>query len=217
MVLGIYGYGGLGREVYIIANKINRIEKHWDEIFFIDDAVDSMIAPDVNVYSFLKAKEDFPELEVVIGVGEPAIRESLFKKVKSENVNMATLIHPGVYIDNTTVIGEGTVICEGVTITCNVKIGCNTYIQPHAVIGHDISVGNHSVIGTSCQIGGLNHIGERTYMGFLSGTKEGLTIGNDVICAAGAIVFRDLPDAVIVVGNPARIMKKNEEKRVFSH
>ena len=34
-------------------------------------------------------------------------------------------------------------------------------------------------------------------------------------CSAGAIVFRDLPDEVIAVGNPARVMKKNEERRVF--
>lgn len=217
MVLGIYGYGGLGREVYVIANKINRMEKRWSDIIFVDDAAESLDAVGVSVYSFLRAIEEFSELEIVIGVGEPAIRAVLFAKVKNENIKIATIIHPGVYIDNTTIIGEGTVICEGVTITCNVKIGCNTYIQPHAVIGHDISVGSHSVIGTSCQIGGLNHIGERTYMGFLSGTKEGLSIGNDVICSAGAIVFKDLPDAVIVVGNPARIMKRNEDKRVFAH
>ncbi len=217
MVLGIYGYGGLGREVYVIANKISRMEKRWDEIIFIDDAAETLDAADASVYSFLEAKEKFSELEIVIGVGEPSVRAILFDKVKNEGIKIATLIHPDVYIDSTTVIGEGTVICEGVTITCDVKLGCNTYIQPHAVIGHDISVGNHSVIGANCQIGGQNHIGERTYMGFLSGTKEGLTIGNDVICSAGAIVFRDLPDAVIAVGNPARIMKKNENKRVFSH
>ena len=58
-------------------------------------------------------------------------------------------------------------------------------------------------------------IGDRVFMGFLSGTKDHISVGNDVIISAGSIVFKDLPDETIVVGNPARIMKKNEDKRVF--
>ena len=37
MILGIYGAGGLGREVYELANVINSYNNRWDEIFFIDD------------------------------------------------------------------------------------------------------------------------------------------------------------------------------------
>lgn len=215
MVLGIYGCGGLGREVYVIANKINRTEGRWDKIIFIDDAAGSMDAKGNTVCSFIEAKETFPQLEVVIGIGEPSTRAAIFEKVKQEKTRLTTIIHPGVYIDDTTNVGEGTVICEGAYVSCNGSIGCNAYIQPHAVLGHDLFLGDHSVIGGNSHIGGANHIGERTYIGFLAGTKEGLTIGNDVICSAGAIVFRDLPDAVIAVGNPARIMKKNEDRKVF--
>ena len=154
-------------------------------------------------------------LEIIIGVGEPAVREAMYNKVKRNKIPLITLIHPGVYIDETVRLGEGVVICEGVTITSNIVIGENSYIHPHAAIGHDVTIGRHSVIGTNSQVGGSNRIGDRAYMGFLSGTKEGLTVGNDVICSAGAIIFRDMPDGVIAVGNPARIMKRNEGKGVF--
>ena len=101
------------------------------------------------------------------------------------------------------------------SITSNFVIRHNVYIQPHAVIGHDIQIGRHTVVGSNCQIGGADVIGERVFMGFLSGTKDHICVGNDVIISAGAIVFKDLPDEVIAVGNPARIMKNNSEKRVF--
>jgi len=49
----------------------------------------------------------------------------------------------------------------------------------------------------------------------LAGTTDHIQIGNDVIISAGASVFKDVPDEAVAVGNPARIMKKNDQKRVF--
>lgn len=217
MVLAIYGTQGLAREVYIIAKKINSIENRWDTICFIDDINDIKKIESNRVYKFEEIEEKYKksDLEVAIAVGEPRIREKLYNKVIYSGMKAATLVHPGVYIDSTTSLGEGVIICEGCTITCNVVIGNNTYIQAHSVIGHDIKVGNHSVIGSNCQIGGADTIGDRVFMGFLSGTSDHISIGNDVIISAGAIVFRDLPEKVIAIGNPARIVKKNDEGTVF--
>lgn len=217
MLLAIYGAHGLAREVYIIARKINQIHHKWSEYCFIDDINEIAEVNGVKVYKFseLVEERDKNDIEVVIAVGEPGVRDFMYHKVKDEGLCLATLIHPGVYIDETTVIGEGVVIEEGVTITANVQIGANTYIQPHAVIGHDIEIGQHTVIGSNCQIGGGDQIGDRVFMGFLSGTTDHISIGSDTIISAGAIVFRELPEAVIAVGNPARIMKKNENKKVF--
>lgn len=217
MLLAIYGAHGLAKEVYIIARKINQICNKWSEYCFIDDINEIAEVNGVKIYKFDKLinEKDKNEIEVVIAVGEPGVRDRLYHKVKDAGLRLVTLIHPGVYIDETTTIGDGTVIAEGVTITANVEIGDNAYIQPHAVIGHDIKIGRHTVIGSNCQIGGGDIIGERVFMGFLAGTTDHITIGSDSIIAAGAIVFRELPEAVIAVGNPARITKKNIEKRVF--
>lgn len=217
MILGIYGAHGLAQEVHIIAKKINRLQERWTDIVYLDD-INEISAVDGNaVYTFADFLERYPknELEVVIAVGEPAVRELLYRRVTEQQIPLATLIHPGVYIDETTQIGRGVVICEGATITSHVQIGDNVYVQAHAVIGHDIQIGKHTVIGSNCQIGGADVIGERVFMGFLSGTTDHISIGNDVIISAGAIVFKDLPDEVVVVGNPARVMKKNGERKVF--
>lgn len=36
----------------------------------------------------------------------------------------------------------------------------------------------------------------------------GVTIGNNVVVAAGSVVVHDIPDNVMVAGNPARMVKK---------
>ncbi|MDA3849690.1 MAG: DapH/DapD/GlmU-related protein [Spirochaetaceae bacterium] len=38
----------------------------------------------------------------------------------------------------------------------------------------------------------------------------GVTIGENVVVAAGAVVTKDIPDNVVVGGNPARILKTIE-------
>lgn len=217
MLLAIYGAHGLAREVYIIAKKINNIQHKWSEYCFIDDVNEIAELNGIKVYKFseLIQQKDKNDVEAVIAVGEPSLRSFMYHKVKEEGIRLATLVHPGVYIDETTTVGEGTVIAEGVTITANIEIGANTYVQPHAVIGHDIKIGQHTVIGSNCQIGGGDKIGDRVFMGFLSGVTDHISIGSDVIISAGAIVFRELPEGVIAVGNPARIMKRNENKKVF--
>ncbi len=215
MILGIFGAGGLGREVHIIAKKI-KAEKHcWEDIVFVDD--DELITQVLGIkcYTFDAFINAFDDVEIAIAIGEPAIREAVFNKVKDKGIRIATLVHPGIYIDETTRIGEGSVICEGVTITSCVTIEENVYIHPHAVIGHDIHIGAHSMIGSNSEIGGDNKLGTRVYMGFMSGTKEGLTIGDGAIISAGGIVFRDVEPDMIMVGNPARAMKKNDGQGVF--
>lgn len=216
MVLGIYGAGGLGREVKIIANKINQIENRWNKIIFIDDNKDIKRIEDTDVYVFEDLIRQTPELEVVIGIGEPAIREKLYDKVTRAGISLATLIHPSVSIDSSTNVGKGVVICNNCTITSCVELEDNIYIQPHTVIGHDIKIGKHSVISALCHIGGTSVLGERVFMGFMSGTLQGLNIGDDVILSAGSILFRDVDKELIIMGNPARPMKKNERKRALS-
>lgn len=216
MILGVYGAGGTGREVHIIARKINAIRHRWDEIVYVDDNENIREVLGVPSYTFDEARALFSDLEISISIGEPAAREKIYNKVRAAAVKLATLIHPGVYIDESTTIGEGVTICEGVTVTSCVVLEDNVYVQHHAVIGHDIHVGRHSTIGSNAEIGGANVIGERVFIGFLAGTLHGLTIGDDVEVSAGSIVFRDIEPGMIVMGNPARVIRRNEGRGVFS-
>ncbi len=38
--------------------------------------------------------------------------------------------------------------------------------------------------------------------------NPGVRLGNNVVVASGAVVVKDVPDNVVVGGNPARILKK---------
>jgi nucleoside-diphosphate-sugar epimerase len=54
-------------------------------------------------------------------------------------------------------------------------------------------------------------IGGRCFIGGGSMILPGVTVGDEVIVAAGAVVTRDVPPRSIVAGNPARIIRSDIE------
>jgi acetyltransferase-like isoleucine patch superfamily enzyme len=54
-------------------------------------------------------------------------------------------------------------------------------------------------------------IGARSFVGGGAVVLPGVTIGNEAIVAAGAVVMDDVPDRCIVAGNPARVIRRDIE------
>lgn len=216
-ILAIYGAGGLGREILELAKIINATSKRWDDFIFAEVQVEEgQTVNGIKVYDENKIKDEFGEdIEVVIGVGEPAIRKKLFNKVKMEGFTLAILIHPDVHIPDTTKIGEGVVIQMGCFISCNVTIGDYVYIHPHVNVGHDSVLEEGCVIAGFGNIAGAVHIGKYSYLALNTCIKQLLKIGDNCIIGMGSVVFKDVENDMIVLGNPARVVSRNEKQRVF--
>lgn len=60
------------------------------------------------------------------------------------------------------------------------------------------------------------HIGKNCWIGAGAVIVPGVTIGDNVVVGAGSIVTKDLPDNVVAVGNPCRVLRAvNEHDREF--
>ena len=217
MILGIYGAGGLGREVYELANVINSRNNLWTEIVFIDDAENTSNPRNALILKFeeIKNKYDLDNFEVCIAIGEPAIRKILMKKLISSNIKVKSLIHPDVYIPKSTKIGNGSIINKYVSITSDITIGENVYIHPMACIGHDSIIGKNAIISSFVDVAGNCNVGNEAFLAIGTILKQGITIGEKSILGLGSIVHQNIPSNVIAMGNPARAMKKNVDQRVF--
>ncbi len=216
MKLLIYGAGGLGREYCDIATRINKIENKWDEIAFIDDNKTENTYYNHPVYTYDELSPfDKSQVEFVIGVGNPATRELLFNKMKEGGFTGAVLLDPQASISPSATFKEGAVVSAFVLISSLSTLCENSLVLPGAVIGHDVTVGKHSFVCCNCSIGGNVKIGERVFFAENVPCKEGLTIGDDSVMSLGAVILRDVPESVIMFGNPARAMRNNDEKKVF--
>lgn len=215
-VLAIYGCGGLGREVLELARTVNKNCFRWDEIIFVIDGAPTRKVNNADVYSYDMATENYrTRLEFAIAVGEPAVRERLFQKAKNDGYGFATLIHPDSHVPETTTVGMGTIIQAKVFLSCNAIIGNNVYIQPLVAIGHDCQIGDSSVISSFCALAGGTKVGRESYIGMNSCVQEEVSIGDYCIVGMASAVHRDIDSGMIAMGNPARVLRRNEERRVF--
>lgn len=100
-----------------------------------------------------------------------------------------------------------------------VKIGDNVWIAPNVGIyaaGHPFDMEE--------RIGGLEYafpvtIGDNVWIGGGVSIIGGVKIGKNSIIGAGSVVTKDIPDNVLAVGNPCRVVRKitPEDKYKYIH
>ncbi|MFJ5768949.1 sugar O-acetyltransferase [Psychrobacillus sp. NPDC093180] len=91
---------------------------------------------------------------------------------------------------------------------CEIRIGDNCMIAP----GVHIYTATHPINPieriTGLESGKPVHIGDNVWIGGRAIINPGVRIGNNAVIASGAVVTKDVPDDVIVGGNPARVIKE---------
>ena len=77
-------------------------------------------------------------------------------------------------------------------------------------VGDQTSIGPLATLCASRPNGSVSPIviGERCFIGGNAVIGPGVTIGDGVVVAACAVVLRSVPDACVVAGNPARVVRK---------
>lgn len=85
----------------------------------------------------------------------------------------------------------------------------NITVSPFAVIGRNVNIYKGATIGLSQgKHPGAPQIGNSVQIGINSTVIGGIKIGNDVLIGPNTLVNRDVPDHSIVIGNPCKIIHK---------
>jgi len=217
MIIGIYGAGGFGREIFEMIPNSN-LAYHAFKLAFIDDfRIENQSILGVDCLTLQEFQERSANSKIIIAVGAPQLRKLLRERTFEQSFQIQTLISKNSEVSKFAKLEDGVIVSSGVSIANRSSIGFNTAINLGAIIGHDVHVGSDSSISSQVNIGGGSSIGSGTYIGMGTLVREGLTIGSNSIVGMGSVVFHDIPDGVVAVGNPARVVKKNESGIEFSN
>lgn len=111
----------------------------------------------------------------------------------------------------------------------NIKIGRDVFINSgcHFQDQGGIEIGDGTLIGHNVVLATINHdllpsmnrvnhyapikIGKRVWIGSNATILPGVTIGDQSVVAAGAVVNRDVPTMTVVGGVPAKVLKTISE------
>ncbi len=156
-------------------------------------------------------------------------------------VRSHTVIYAGNRIGNDFQTGHSVVIRENNQIGDKVSIGTLAALEHENRIGNNVRIHTAAIIGEYVTLEDNTWIGPRTIflndphppcpryrecvgapivkknakIGANSTILPGVTIGKGAMVGSGSVVTKDVPEGTVVLGNPARIVKKVSELKCF--
>ncbi|MCU0437188.1 MAG: acetyltransferase [Raineya sp.] len=121
---------------------------------------------------------------------------------------LCNVLHPQHVIAETVSLDKGIQINPFVVIAPYAKIGKYVSINRQVSIGHHTSIGDFSTINPGVNIAGHCEIAEGVTIGMGANILEGVKIGKNSIVGAGSLVLKDIPENVLALGSPAKIIKE---------
>ncbi|MFV3010592.1 sugar O-acetyltransferase [Clostridium botulinum] len=158
------------------------------------------------VKEHIRAQHLLAEFNNSLGEDKSELLKSLFGKVRDNFCIKPTFrcdYGSNIYLGENFFANYDCIILD----VCKVTIGDNCMLAPRVCI----YTATHP-LDAETRISGLEYgkpvvIGDNVWTGGNSVIVPGVTIGNNVVVAAGSIVVNDIPDNVVVGGNPAKIIK----------
>lgn len=214
----IVGAGGLGREVYTLIEEINKVNKIFNLMGFLDAdpskktvTIGKKIIPVFEEKLFLEQNSNNPQIHLVIAIGTP---DSIYKIANYYKENtlfqFPNLLHPSVqYTVDAIKLQEGNIIASNTFLSIDVNIGSFNIINLHCTVGHDTQIGSFNVINPGVNLSGGITLGNQNLLGTNATILQNLSIGNSNTISAASFISKSIDNGQILIGNPARVIGLN--------
>jgi UDP-perosamine 4-acetyltransferase len=144
-------------------------------------------------------------------IGDTTPRSQLYEKLCQQGFELVNAIHPQAVVARSAQMGQGATIMAGCILNPGVRLGVNVVVNTGSIIEHDCRIGDHVFIGPGVRLGGSVGIEAGAHIGIGATILQNIRIGEKAIVGAGAVVIRDVPERAVVVGTPARVLKRVDD------
>jgi UDP-perosamine 4-acetyltransferase len=210
MNLVIFGAGGHGKVILDILKR-NNIEITG----FLDDDkskanTEFQNYPILGDLQYCGSEESIlgDKFQGIVAIGDNKEREKVLTKLLNFGMVPYNAFHPKATIADDVTFGKGNAVMAGVIINPGSKIGNNVIINTACSIDHDNILEDHVQVCPGSHLAGEVTVKKYAFIGTGAIVNPGIKIGFNSIIGSGAVIIKDIPDNVVVAGNPSKIIKK---------
>jgi UDP-perosamine 4-acetyltransferase len=142
---------------------------------------------------------------IALGIGDNQVR--LAYADRFANCALPPLVHPRATASPEAQVSDGAAVMANAVINPGTRIGRAAVVNSGAIVEHDCLVGDGVHVSPGAVLNGAVTVNALAWIGAQAVVFPGVTIGGSSIVGAGAVVRRDVPPGVTVVGNPARVLR----------
>ena len=140
----------------------------------------------------------------VLAVGEPLPKKLVYEKCEGLGLTWVSFLHPTASLSPLARIADGCVVGPFVVVAGDARIDRFCFLNAHAAVGHDVSIGQFSSLMPAAIVAGNARLGSEVLAATGSRILPGVSIGDRCRLAAGATAYRDAPPDHLLDGSPAR-------------
>ncbi len=220
MKIAVYGAGGFGREVVPPAFEIAAMptQGHADpvDLVFVSDVAEEVgtIVNGFRVISYRELRDEGTDRLISVAIADSAARRAIAGKCERDGFRFAEIRARSHRRYHFCVVGAGAIACENTIFSTNTRIGRHFQCNFYSYVGHDCVIGDFVTFAPRVNCNGWVVVEDDAYIGTGAMLRQGspdkpLVIGKGATIGMGAVVTRDVPPGVTVVGNPARVLDRS--------
>lgn len=132
------------------------------------------------------------------------LRRRLYEAVKAAGFDCVSYVSTAAFVWPSVQIGENAFIFENNVIQRMAQIGNNVILWSGNHVGHQTVIEDDCFVASHVVISGFCSVGRGSYLGVNSCVRDGLSLAEECVIGAGAVVVKDTEARGVYVGNPAR-------------
>ncbi|MBT2971820.1 MAG: hypothetical protein B6D72_10755 [gamma proteobacterium symbiont of Ctena orbiculata] len=149
-----------------------------------------------------------------VGIGNPVARRRYGELLLEKGADCPAIVNPSCYVSPYATLGRGVLLMGMNAVNHGARLDDFVALDWQVTIGHGSHLGSAVFAGPGSRVAGDVVCGKDSYLGLGSQVIEQVKIGRGSLIGAGSTVTRDIPDNVVAVGSPAKVIREHNQAQV---
>lgn len=152
------------------------------------------------------------EHRIAVGIGNPAVRRRYGELLLKQQADCPAIVNPSSFVSPHATLGSGVLLMGMNAVNHGARLDDFTALDWQVTIGHGARLGRAVFAGPGSRVAGDVSCGDEVYLGLGCQVIEKVKIGRGTLIGAGSTVTRDIPEQVVAVGSPAKVIREHREE-----